>query len=523
MVSSPALLPLWVRASALWLFAPLSFLFAWALVRLSIAIAGPPASAEGHWTEQARLLWPRRAAAGFALVIALAAAWSTVDFYGWHDGPLSSLGARWLCLLAALAGSMVAGPRAFAGVVRSSRPLGARLRELSATLMLRQLVLIIFLLGGALLWAHPLWMLLFMLAGTLAFWSGATLPFARWLGLARSASPRLRVVVERAAMQTGVHPRAVYEAPLSMANAFALIGAQTLVFTDGALALLDDRELELVCAHELGHLGEPRRTSLLRLSGFLALPVIACVLASIPSGGGWFEFLVRIGALMAVLAVLFFLRRVARRGEEQADRVAHGAQHDAGSYARALEKIYRANLAPAVLGKKGTHPDLYDRMVAAGLQPDYPRPPLPAVRRARIARLAAMALGAALLYFPYALHDRLRREAPRSERAALASLAALGGDGFDLATAAYAAFSGHDLARASALYLLAGERDDTSAAYPAMAVRTLTLLGRCAEARAAGELAQSRLRDSSSRWERTEVQSSLDDLHNCVEGVATGL
>ena len=49
----------------------------------------------------------------------------------------------------------------------------------------------------------------------------------------------------------------------------------------------------------------------------------------------------------------------------------------AGTYARALEKIYEANLLPVVLREKRVHPDLYDRLVAAGATPAYARPKPP--------------------------------------------------------------------------------------------------------------------------------------------------
>ena len=43
-----------------------------------------------------------------------------------------------------------------------------------------------------------------------------------------------------------------------------------------------------------------------------------------------------------------------------------------------LEKIYEANLVPVVLGaKRTTHPELYDRLVAAGVTPEYYRPEAP--------------------------------------------------------------------------------------------------------------------------------------------------
>ena len=50
---------------------------------------------------------------------------------------------------------------------------------------------------------------------------------------------------------------------------------------------------------------------------------------------------------------------------------------DPGGYAQALERIYEANLVPATLAQRTTHPDLYDRMVQAGVTPRFPAP-LPA-------------------------------------------------------------------------------------------------------------------------------------------------
>jgi hypothetical protein len=46
--------------------------------------------------------------------------------------------------------------------------------------------------------------------------------------------------------------------------------------------------------------------------------------------------------------------------------------------ARALARLYEDNLIPAVLPGRGrTHPDLYDRLLAVGVQPDFPRPTAP--------------------------------------------------------------------------------------------------------------------------------------------------
>jgi len=49
-----------------------------------------------------------------------------------------------------------------------------------------------------------------------------------------------------------------------------------------------------------------------------------------------------------------------------------------GTYARALERLYQINQMPAVMPGKRTHPNLYDRLLAAGVTPAYPRPAAPA-------------------------------------------------------------------------------------------------------------------------------------------------
>ena len=87
-----------------------------------------------------------------------------------------------------------------------------------------------------------------------------------------------------------------------------------------------------------------------------------------------------IGAIaLGSLLTLFGARWYGRQLEERADRIAHTNEGEAGTYARALARLYEDNLIPAVLPRRRrTHPDLYDRLLAAGVQPDFPRPAAPA-------------------------------------------------------------------------------------------------------------------------------------------------
>jgi hypothetical protein len=75
--------------------------------------------------------------------------------------------------------------------------------------------------------------------------------------------------------------------------------------------------------------------------------------------------------------------------EKRADEAAVGYQLDASIYAQALARLYEANQMPAIMPRRwfvAPHPDLYDRMLAAGLTPDFAKP-LPPRRRALVVSL----------------------------------------------------------------------------------------------------------------------------------------
>jgi Zn-dependent protease with chaperone function len=173
----------------------------------------------------------------------------------------------------------------------------------------------------------------------------------------------------------GKSPVRTLEIPLLQANAVALPLWNTIGYTDGALAALPDDALVAIAAHEVAHLEEPRSWAYQRLlsTALVAtpLPFVSYYDAlpesfALPIVGGV--------SLLAVLA-LRFRRQLGRRAEEAADERAGGLLH--GTYARALERVYELNLMPAVTSKAAVHPNLYDRMLAAGMQPSYPRPALP--------------------------------------------------------------------------------------------------------------------------------------------------
>lgn len=193
----------------------------------------------------------------------------------------------------------------------------------------------------------------------------------RWAGIIRTASDRLQTIAAQVGEFFAYQPRAVVELSLPMANAFAFIQSGTLGVTDATLATLDDDELAAVCVHEMAHLTEPRWVRVMRLSFWFAfglgmgLPMAAPLVCQ-PLRHD-LEWLVLLSGPALILWALIVHAHLGRRMEIRADAAVRRLESVPGTYARALERLYAANLVPVVHGmKRRTHPELYDRLVAAG-------------------------------------------------------------------------------------------------------------------------------------------------------------
>jgi hypothetical protein len=162
------------------------------------------------------------------------------------------------------------------------------------------------------------------------------------------------------------------------AQAYALLPMKDMLFSDALLETLSDAELAAVCAHEAGHMSESRWVFIGRLLGVLSLYPLIFVA---PVGECWGAPGVA-ALLLVVVMILVLSRRLSRKMELRADALAVTQTTSPGIYATALEKIYAVNLIPAVMPKRSrlTHPDLYDRMLSAGITPDYERPAPPSRR-----------------------------------------------------------------------------------------------------------------------------------------------
>jgi predicted Zn-dependent protease len=345
---------------------------------------------------------------------------------------------------------------------------------------------------------------------------------------ALTATPSTRAGTRRA--NFALRPR-VFEVPWLRANAFVYPLANTITFTDAAVGSLTDEELGAIAAHELGHLTESRTVTFVRASiGFLFIVAPLGQRALVPYATNILEpldlssFAPVAAACAVILPCLIVVTRIVRpllnRMEKRADSIAHAQEHEAGTYARALERLYMENLAPATTGlKRPLHPDLYDRLLAAGVKPSYARPAPPSHREARLAMLASIALlVASFLGSVYALDAvQMRAHQTESPDLVLASLAA-SGNVWDLSELArLRSLAGKD-EEALVLYRASGEIQPRSVHYAANVAIVLARLGRCAEARDALDDAEKRLAaEESTRHPSIEAARSASAW--CVDGV----
>ena len=367
------------------LTAAAAFLCSWVIQRMAGGIALRPLwrLAPGHWTEKARLAYPGWMTLGLGQIL---------QPFMWFVMISGSQEERGLGV------ALLAGLAAFVGAGITSARMESRVRERAVSMLdwgRAWAVLALFYLSPIVIfgilalclpdqlnWTVAL-LVLAAVGLVLALSLGGMLVLARWVGLLRPATTRLQAIVDLAVQRMGAKPPAAFVLRWKAANAVAFPFGHAVAVTDTALASLADDELVAICAHELAHLNEPRRIHLLRLAGqlvwlplFLTGPLHAIM-------GGTSAFLVAVGSC---LVAYLLVRRMVLVLEKRADSAGTAHEGEAGTYARALEKLYEVNLMPAVTRSwLPTHPHLYDRLLAAGIQPDYPRPKPPSRWRAKVA------------------------------------------------------------------------------------------------------------------------------------------
>jgi Zn-dependent protease with chaperone function len=345
-----------------------AFLFAWGLNWL--ALIPWRRSADKHWTERARLLYPARKSARLNPFF-IATNFALVTFV---------LAPEFNFLFAA-------GPAFLSALLAGypmSRELHPEIQFHSWLQLVASSVLLLFgfwavLFFGVIAMPENFGPLTWAIAGVvllvlIAFLFGLGVRLMRWLRLLKPAPEHLMALVEEISQKMQVPVRATWVLSTHLSNAVALPLTRQLIFTEKLLSTHPDAEIKAICAHELGHLNEPRKVIFVRALVALALFPLVFInpMNSLPAVDNGFLLL-----LIPVLILFLVGMRVSRRMEKRADKIAIESEHiNPEVYARALVRIYQTNQMPAVMPRQSNkiHPDLYDRMLAAGVTPDFPKP-----------------------------------------------------------------------------------------------------------------------------------------------------
>ena len=324
-----------------------------------------------HWTERARRLWPIRVGSGSALGLL------PVDLCLGQNLLWPAFSPPWA--LAVLAG--------FLGAWAGSYPFHHHLFGwLTPRAWFHQLIIWVGFRFGwwflclLIICAMPRefdWRALALFTlypALLAIWlSGGLVWLFRKLKVLIEPPEHLVSLVSTISQTTNITFRKIWVLRGAGDSAFALPYSGGLLFSERLLELHPDDEIAALCAHELGHLSESRLVLFARLLGSMAF---GPALFAKPAFYAWGP----VGVLLVFTATwLMFLasRHLNRKLEVRADRIGRAHELDPGAYARALARLHEDNLIPAVMPRKTTHPDLYDRLVSADSPPNYPRPEKP--------------------------------------------------------------------------------------------------------------------------------------------------
>jgi Zn-dependent protease with chaperone function len=469
------------------------------------------------WPEAARLAWPVRRLGRMSLIVVMIPLLIVVRRDSWHAEILPPIVTNSLAFTAAWLGQ-IQGTISWGRKVNPAWALTPRAARGGWALSLSTIgpiVLAGFLVYGLGRGRGPVATFAIIVAETIAlgaFFAWGWSSLMRWTGIIRTASDRLQSIATQVGEFFVFRPREVVEVALPMANAFAFIQSGTLGVTDAALATLDDDELAAVCVHEMAHLTEPRWVRAIRLSFWfffglgLGLP-IAAPLVHQPLRHN-LEWLVLLSGPVLILWALIVHAHLGRRMEIRADAAVRRLESAPGTYARALERIYAANLIPVVHGmKRQTHPELYDRLVAAGAPPPYPRPSAPSRERFYRGLLIEIIVAIVGILGLICLAVPLPNLVLDPQSAASWTIGAVGGTFDEACLLARAAHDRGDGPSELEFYRAAWALDASRDYAPAMLAGRLADQGRCAEARA--YWAEAQLQESHLRKHGTD--SASDD------------
>lgn len=382
-----SLLPWWMTWGQLLILVPLGLVLASILTRVSTSIALLPWRKHGddHWTVRARL---GQAAREVHLISLLSVTGVCAVFFMDSVGPFSPLSKTQVALVGALCGFLAASPvrrriEIQLVAVRITRRMWIR-EQVSASVLWGYGPLLILVVAGVTMpqtFDARCIITLLLLAAMLVFLQlGGGLLVLRCVGCIRPAGERAVRAVQQSLPETSQRLPSVSQLKSLQANAVAVLPGQHVIFSDRILEVLDDEELATIAAHETAHLCDPQMRRLSWISngaawlGLLPLVTLRPIFEAFGRGTG----LVVLGyALCVMIASHVYSGRLRKRMELHADGAGSRHNDNPATYARALEKLYQTNSIPAVCKSKFGHAPLYDRMVAAGVKPDYDRPAPP--------------------------------------------------------------------------------------------------------------------------------------------------
>lgn len=370
---------------------------------------------EGHWTELARLAFAPGAAVVWLAALLPVLAGTVGSALAILDPGLQRLMLNFVTVwLATLGGVMTARYRWLREIwgtrVTLRSWLAGCLVILLALIPHLIVTLVLFFLmpdtpdgGAAIVFGGGVLAVAFFLAG------GGVL-LLRLLGVARAAPPALVRMVEQLAQEMSVPGRlTVFQLEWAQVNAIAWPIYRAVGFSRALLDVMGEEEQRAVAAHELAHLLEPRKVRLVRVAHMFAyLPAVP--LLKYGGAGGI------LGGYLWIVFMVAGYKRFTRKLEQRADTLECQAIGDRQVYMRSMVKLHQANLTPAVMPGVQTHPHLYDRLLAAGIQPDFPKPmPPPRGKPFWAAFTAAILVVVALAFLLIAVGVALRLRAKWGE------------------------------------------------------------------------------------------------------------
>ncbi len=233
------------------------------------------------------------------------------------------------------------------------------------------------------------WVFLGALVLNVSLACGGGIWLSKTMGWMRMADLAVGEILQRLATARGQRPPELLQVDSPDANAVAVAGGRYVLLVGPITSLLSPSELETVLSHELAHTREGWVVVAGRILGSMSLLPWMLIRPLAADIGIVAPMILALGTL----GLQRFNRWLNLRFEHRADLVATEDSESPATFARALLKLHEFNLMPATLEKKAsTHPDLYDRVIAAGIDPGFPRP-LPAARIGWTGLVFAMALG----------------------------------------------------------------------------------------------------------------------------------